>query len=297
MKITAIIATRGRPAKALAAIEALQLTASGKHDLEVVVACDDDDPADTANFFQAYGGIVRVDVAPRPAGVGECWNRVAKTVDADLMLLMGDDAVITTPLWDEVAAGLMSSRQWPHPDLALAALLDAASPGQATMFVMTPKWVRHFGLLDTRFPFWFADTAIAETYTFVAGEYVPFLPIECQMPPNGFNPRLRDMGLWWTLFASTRQERLERAATVRAELGIPTPANLDAIVQAHEDRDRRGYRDSLALIAAMPNRKPADDAYLAARHDALWYLVNKTNARHLTGDRSAYEFSIDCMEA
>ena len=272
MKLTAIIATRGRPAKALAAIEALQLTASGQHDLEIVVACDDDDPADTAGFFQAYGAPVRVDVAPRPAGVGECWNRVASTVDADLMLLMGDDAVITTPLWDQVIVEFFDRYPWPHPEIAVAALHDAASPGEATLFVMRPSWARHCGLLDTRFVFWFSDTALAETYAFISGQQIPFVDVAVASPGHGFNPRMRDMKLWWALFAATRAERLRTAADVRSRLGIPTPANLDALREIFELRDARSCRDSLTIVQAMHNRREPDENYLAARDAALAYL-------------------------
>ena len=295
MKLTIAMATRGRPDQAAASIAALRKRASGQHDIRVLLALDEDD-TDTQGWFRDDAS-VQMDVAPRPVGVGACWNRLVAKVTDGLIVHLPDDAVITTPLWDECASQLMSSRQWPHPDLALAALLDAASPGQATMFVMTPGWVRHFGFLDTRYPFWFADTAIAETYTFVAGKYVPFLPIEVQQPPGGFNPRLRDMGLWWTLFAATRQERLQRAEKVRADLGIPTPANLDAIVASHQARDVRGLKDSILLVRDMPNRKAPDDAYLAARTDALWYLETHDHARHLTGERTAYRFAIESMEA
>lgn len=296
MKIAAIIATRGRPAKALGAIEALRLTSSGKHDLEVIVACDDDDPADTAGFFSAYSGVT-VDVAPRPPGVGHCWNRVAHKVQADLVIHLPDDGLVMTPRWDAIALDLFDQYPWPHPDLAIAALLDTNSPGQATMFVFRPGWVRHCGFLDTRFPFWFADTAIQELWTFITGTPLPFLPITVELPKGVFNPRLRDMGLWWALFAASRQDRLQLAAKVRAELNLPRPGNLPEIVDQHQMRDVDAYPASEDIVRWMRGRKPPDAAYVDARTAALDYLRQHDAARHLTGERTAYQFAMDMMEA
>lgn len=295
MKITTIIATRGRPTKALAAIEALKVTASWANQLEVVVACDDDDPADTADFFRDVGGVT-VDCGPRPAGVGECWNRVAGKVKDGLILVLPDDGIVMTPRWDQKAVEFFGQHRWPHPDIAIGALQDTASPNQHTLFMLRPGWVKRCGLLDTRYPFWFADTALAETYSFISGHHMPFLPIVVAMPSDSFNPRLRDMGLWWSLFASSRQERLHLAQSVRWELDLPNPGNLADILAAHQARDLQGYKDSLLLIKAMPNRKAPDDAYRQARANALWYLLKHDNARHLTGEKRAYDFALDTME-
>lgn len=296
MKITAIIATRGRPQKALGAVEALKITASWANELEVVVACDDDDPADTATFFRDYGGVT-VDCGPRPAGVGECWNRVAAKVKDGLILILPDDGVMMTPRWDQKAVEFFDQHLWPHPDIAIAALQDTASPGEHTLFMLRPGWLKHSWLLDTRYPFWFADTAIAECYSFIAGKPMPFLPIVVATPSDSFNPRMRDMGLWWALFASTRLERMQNATIVRGELELPWPDNLTQLVEECQQRDLRAYKDSLLMIKAMPNRKPPDEKYVQARYAALAYLQQHDGARHLTGERTALEFAMDTMEA
>lgn len=295
MKVAVILATRGRPAKALAAIEALRILESGKHTVEVMLACDDDDPADSAGFFRAYDGVT-VDVAPRPAGVGECWNRLAEKVDADLVVHLADDALILNPSWDDTAVRLFGEFAWPHPDIAIAGMHDTNSPGQATLFVFRPGWVRHCGFLDTRFPFWFADTAIQELWTFVTGTTLPFLPLIVKLPKGDFNPRLRDMGLWWTLYAATRQERLQTAAKVRAALNLPRPDNLADIVAAHQSRDLQAYPDSVDLVRHMKHRKPPDEKYVSARYAALAYLQQHDAARHLTGEKTALEFALETME-
>lgn len=297
MKVAAILATRGRPAKALGAIQALQILASGQHEIDIVVACDDDDPADTAGFFASYGD-VRVDCAPRPAGVGHCWNRVAAKVQADLILAIPDDGLMLTPRWDAVAFDLFAQYPWPHPDIAVAALQDTNSPGQATLFCLRPGWIEQIGyLFDTRYPWWFADTCIQELWTFVTGTPLPFLPIVMKLPSGVYNPRLRDMGLWWALFASTRQERLQLAAKVRTALNLPRSDNLADIVAAHQSRDLKAYPDSVDLVRHMPNRKPPDEKYVAARYAALAYLQQHDAARHLTGDKTALQFAFDTMEA
>lgn len=294
--IAVILATRGRPRQALGVIEAMRLMQSSQHKVRIILACDDDDPADTAGFFSAYGDPdIVIACGPRPAGASACWNRcVPLATDADILMTMTDDALIHTPDWDAIIAHIFANHAWVAPEVAMAALQDSANPGQATLFVFRPGWFKHCGLFDERFPFWFSDTAIAETYSFITGEMMPLLPVNAALKPGVYNPRLREMKLWWTLYACTRLERLQTARRTRNALGLAEPPNLDQFVSAWQKRDVNGLPDSEHIVReCIPNPKPPDAAYNRARVAALEMLDRYPDcARHLTGDRTAVEFAL-----
>ena len=196
MNIVVILATRGRPRQALGVIEAMRLMQSGQHKVRVILACDEDDPADTAGFFSAYGDPdIVIECGPRPSGVGACWNRAVEKADADILMTLTDDALLVTPDWDAIITHIFENHQWVHPELAMSALNDTANPGQATLFVFRRSWYDHCGLFDERFPMWFSDTAISETYSFITGQGMPMLPVTAVLKPGVFNPRLRNMRL------------------------------------------------------------------------------------------------------
>ena len=294
--IAVILATRGRPRQALGVIEAMRLMQSGQHKVRVILACDDDDPADTEGFFSAYGDTdITIAVAPRPAGASACWNRcVPLATDADLLMTMTDDALIHTPDWDAIIVQGFDQFPWAAPEIAMAALQDSANPGQGTLFVFRPGWYARCGLFDERFPFWFSDTAISETYSFITGQMLPLVPVQAALKPGVYNPRLREMKLWWTLYACTRLERLETARTARLAFGLEEPPNLNEIVSAWQKRDVNGLPDSEVIVRDyIPHPKPPDEAYNRARAAALDYIRRYPRAAaHLSGDMDAIDIAL-----
>lgn len=297
MNLSIILATRGRPRQALGVIEAMRIMASGQHKLSFKIACDDDDPADTAGFFLTDFAAPYIGVYEwkRPTGVGACWNRVASLDDGDIIVALTDDAIIHTPNWDDIIARCFDKFPWAHPEVAMAALQDSANPGQATLFVFRPAWFRHCGLFDERFPFWFSDTAIAETYSFITGQGMALLPVNAALKSGVYNPRLREMKLWWTLYACTRLERLEMARRTREALGLAEPPDLAYIVSQWQKRDVDGLPNSEVIVRdCIPNPKPPDDAYNRARAAALDYIGQfpPDVANHLSGDMPALDFAL-----
>lgn len=273
MKIAAIIATRGRPHQAVGVIEGIRLMSSGEHEIRYIVACDDDCPADTAGFFSRYGDpSITIECGPRPAGVAACWNRCVCLTDADAIVTLPDDGLICTPLWDKGVNQIFRNHSWVHPDLKIGALNDLANPGQPTLFVIGRAWLERFKLFDERFPFWFSDTAIGEIYSFVTGQGMPILPINFAHRPGHWNPRMREMEIWWALYSATRKERLAMATTAREDLGLPTPPNLPDIIAMWEKRDREGLPASEEIVRQIMNPAPVDDRYLAAKAAALTYI-------------------------
>ena len=277
--IAVILASRGRPKRALGAILAMQVLASGEHDVRYILACDDDDPADTAGFFANFADpSIVVACGPRPSGASACWNRCVGLVDADIFVTMTDDAVMATANWDEAISYVFRHHTWVHPSLAMAALNDTANQGQATLFVFKRAWYDLCGLFDERFPMWFSDTAIAETYSFITGEMIGILPVTAVLKPDVFNPRLRDMRLWWQLYACTRLERIETARKARDALGLPKPDNLDELIDMWKRRDTKGLPDSEEIVRQMAVKKPPDERYMEAYRNAISYVQEHAHA-------------------
>lgn len=275
MRFGIIVATRGRPQQAAAVLESARMLASGDHEVRCILACDEDDPG-VAEFFKNYPGI-EVDCRPRPPGVAECWNRNMREGDCDAYMNLPDDGVISTPNWDRIAAKCYEGEGdevalFPTTDIGCFAWSDTANPGQPTILMMHRRWLDRAGYLDARFPFWFADTAMAETYSFVTGVTMPIVPqLIVAARPNRYNPRLRDMDFWWDFYIWTRRERMAKAAEIRDALGFKlNDAVITQAVQTWEQRDKAGREASLKIVEGRPPVIPS-----------VTYLKAKANAESL----------------
>ena len=291
MKIAALIATRGRPQQVVGIIESMRMLSTGDHEIEFLVACDEDDPASTKECLYNYilcgprkieGSIklrsifskgVKVYSGPRPIGPGSLWNRLAKLTDADAFITLPDDGIIATPRWDHCINWAWRNHNWAHPDLKIGGLRDAANPGQPTLFVIGRRWYELVGeLLDECYPFWFSDTAISEIYSFITGGGLPCLPIDVASKSGEWNPRLRKMKLWWTHYWLTRRERIETASRIRTELNLAAPPNLARLEALWEERDAGGLPNSEEIVRQIQNPAPLDARYLEAEHAAIEYV-------------------------
>jgi hypothetical protein len=280
MKIAALIVTRGKPQQVVGIIESMRMLATGDHELEFLVACDDDVPTTAVvlnDYFRRDMSVpalnASIDEKPRPIGVGSCWNRLAKLTDADALITLPDDGIIATPRWDHCISWAWRNHDWVHPDLKIGGLKDQANPGQPTLFVMGKRWVELVGeVLDARYPFWFSDTAIAETYSFITGSGLPMLPIEFASKGGKWNPRLRRMSLWWAHYGITRRERVWRAGLIRNELGLPMPSNLEELCNLWCKRDADGLPASEEIVRQIEKPAPLDERYLEAERAAIEYI-------------------------
>lgn len=271
MRFRVVIASRGRPHRAASVLECIKTFASGVHPVDYVVACDDDDPADTAGFFRDWPG-VRVDCRPRPEGLAELWNRNADG-DYDAILALPDDAWAVTSCWDAIAAK-MFEEAYPWLEIGVLSWHNVAQVGQPTVIMASRQWIDNAGFLDDRFPFWFADTAVAETFSFITGRTIPtpqYLLVT--QKPADYNPRLRDMDLWWDFYVATRKERLATAARMRDALGINLPdVVLQRVVDMWEARDREGRQAAKNIVDLAPAPLPPTEQYRTAKARAEAYL-------------------------
>lgn len=277
MKIAVIIATRGRPQKAGGVVECARDLLSGHHDVQFIVAHDADD-RDSVDYFASFRGITPY-VQPRPIGVGDVWNRAARAHLADLYLALTDDFWMSTPGWDAMMAhalvngidgNMLSTR------LGIIAFADPTQPAIAALFGMTARWVEANGFIfDARFPFWWGDSALVETAIFASGQGMPgTTSLRFASMPGNVNPRLRDMELWWALFAATRHERVETGRQIARQAGLPEidDYTMGALIAQCEERDRAGLQNVPAVMASIQHPKPPDAEYEAAKAAAEDYL-------------------------
>ena len=259
---------------------------SGRHEVEFVMALDEDDPQ-SVDYFASFTGITRY-VQPRPVGVGDCWNRAARAHAADFYLAIPDDAWIVSPGWDAFMVNALVHGIDGHmtaAQLGIVSWYDAQQPTIASVFGMSAAWIEANGFVyDPRFPFWFGDSALVETAIFATGQGMPGTSsLQFASMPGNVNPRLRDMDLWWALFAATRPERVATAQKIVRQSGLPviddyTMANL--IMQC-EERDARGVLEAPKVLSTIKHPTAPDAAYRAAKAAAEDYL---RSAQHLVGE-------------
>jgi hypothetical protein len=260
--------TRGNPKRAAAVIENAKALASGRHEINYIIGCDDDDPDTASYFYQNYSSKeITLSIANRPTGVGAVWNRCAALCKADIYCPFPDDVFIGMPKWDDYIVSL---------NRPLLAWNDLSNPGHCTLPIVTQEWLDLVGpLYDERFPFWFYDTCVAEIYSFVTGYHV-FIPSDLTLiSQKGRTQNLRELLFWWDLYVATRRERLALAARIRDKLGLKLSADhLSKTVEAWQRRDEIG-RASAARIQGQlsaEGQKPPSAEYLAARANAQNYM-------------------------
>ena len=265
MRFSVIIASRGKPEQVRTVAGACLMMASGEHEVEIVISCDEDDVNTYCAFASDCDLQTWVDCRPRPPGITECWNRCipgAVERGADVILALPDDGLMSCPNWDAHIAkymnGMMDTR------LGVMAIHDSANPGQATIILAHKDWVKMAGFFDQRYVFWWADTAIGELHSYVRGTGLPIIGNGgITTKPWNWNPRLRDMSFWWDFYGATRRERLKIAEIIRNELDLPTP-DLKTLVAQWQEHDRMGLIGGEEIVKAIPDPKPPDEAYWKA---------------------------------
>lgn len=228
MRIGCVLATRGRPKQAAAVIEVAKSLASGRHEIEFIVCCDDDD-----HETQAHLREYRQSIAPSPLYLGEVWNRGCTDLDADIYCPLPDDSFIACPDWDEFIV-----RQLSASPVKLIGWNDRANPGLMTLPIVGREWYEVAGLYPGIFPYWFYDTWVAEVYSFVTG-HVPYLPPELLLvAKKGTTQRMRDLAFWWDVYSKTRPDRLKEAERLRSHFNCKIAENrLTSAIDYWEMRD------------------------------------------------------------
>lgn len=269
MKIACILATRGRPERAAAAIEIANALSSVNHELRFIVCCDSDDTETILRF-----GDIELSVAPSPMSVAEVWNRgAALCPEADVICPMVDDSFIAAPDWDEI---IVSTFERLPPPLRVMAWNDTANRGLATLPIIGRQWYDAAGLYVGWFPYWFYDTWLAEVYSFVAG-FKPLIPESLLLTAKkGKTQRMRDLGFWWRFYSATRSDRLLEASRLRETFNLPdNKANREAMVRDWQERDEGMLSriDGMEALMTDGNSQMPSDKYLAVKAKAEAHLA------------------------
>ena len=280
MKIGCILPVRGEPLKAMAGIEIARELATGNHDIQYIIACDDDDYK-TIGTLQLLSSATTIYIAPKPLGYGDLWNRpIAEFLGApmDIYIPLSSDIFIAAPNWDALIVSALSKA--PPQGHGLIAWNDPSVPGTANVIVYSKGWVDLTGrLFPTHFPFWFIDTWVDETYSFVSGNTIPIIKELTLTGKRGKTRRLRDLEFWWQYFTALRPQREADAAAIRAKLQIKLdPEHLLKVRKFWEDRDARNRPILRQTEATQAYDNEPSEMYKLAKNNAEKHLASLQTA-------------------
>lgn len=275
MKITIPMASRGRPQGLLSVLTALDALATGNHTITYVLLIDDDD-ALTAKYVHQWfhaGLLPRMTYirsADRSRTVAARINEACEAFPADVYCPLPDDGYPLAQHWDGIFQGMR--------EMPAFAWLEVNAPGDATFIAVSERWRAATGrILPDYFPFWFADTWIAEVH------YLAFakgIGIVNQMPmggKRGVTRGMRDLEFWFRFFAAKRAERIEEAAKVAKAWGFTLREDeREAQLKTLAEGDA-WQKDRISVYAqkyAPPDEEPSE-AYKRAKTAAEAFMAER----------------------
>lgn len=218
MKITLALPSRGRPAGLLSVLTSLDALATGNHEITYAVIVDVDDYL-TCKCLQEWAdqGMladgVRVETGIRDKTVNARVNEAMVKYPADIYSQVVDDGFPLTQHWDALLHGAK--------DIPAFCWQEANDPTNATFLVITEKWRQTTGrFYPDYFPYWFADTWIAEVFNLAFGKPIGIINQLRMGGKRGTTTGMRDLEFWFRFFAFTRTERIAEAQLIRAAYGI-----------------------------------------------------------------------------
>lgn len=219
MRITVGIPSRNRPAGLLALLTTLDQLAVGFHDVLYAVVMDDEDYVTLEHFehWKKAGLLpqgVRAFVGERKKTVNARVNDAFSVCPGDVYSVVTDDQFPLTLHWDNIFYGC---RQLPA-----FCWTEATDPGNATFLCTSAKWYGVTGrFMPEYFPFWFADTWLAEVYKLAFGMPISVIDqLRMGHGKRGGTQGMRDLEFWFRFFAATRSERIEEAQKIADAYGV-----------------------------------------------------------------------------
>lgn len=218
MKITVAIPSRARPAGLLASITALDALATGHHEITYAVVVDDDDYVTLEQIehweksgmlpdgFQQVTGTRRMTVNARV-------NDAIARCPADWYLQSCDDIFPLTQHWDALMYGARS--------LPAYCWQEVNDPKNCTVLAISEKWRATVGrFYPEYFPFWFADTWLAEVFNLAFGKPIAVINQLQMGGKRGQTQGMRELEFWFRFFAVTRIERIREAQAIAKAWGM-----------------------------------------------------------------------------
>ena len=276
MKITVPIASRGRPAGLLAALTTLDALSTGNNEITYAVIVDTDDLltssclGDWEDRQMLPKGTV-IHLGPRSNTLNSRVNDVIAQHPADAYSSAVDDLFPLTQHWDAVyvAAKELPAYCW----------REMNDPGNATLLVISERWRKATGrYYPEYFPFWFADTWIAEVFMLAFGKLIPVIEGLSQGGKRGTTQGMRDLAFWFKFFAATRIERIEEAKRVCEAFGEKYVFRPEWLAKM-ENGDAFQLKKVPQFEAAFrANQGQPSDVYLQAKESAFKWLHDNTGA-------------------
>lgn len=191
-------------------LTALDQLAAGFHDVTYAVVLDDDDYV-TLEQWQHWKrsgmlpGNVREFIGSRDRTLNARMNDAYRQCEAEIYSQVADDQFPLTLHWDAILYGCRK--------LPAFAWTEATDPNNATFLVVSQKWFETTGRYTVEhFPFWFADTWLAEVYWLAFGMPISVIEqLRMGHGRRGGTHGMRDVPFWFKFFAATRVERIDEA--------------------------------------------------------------------------------------
>jgi hypothetical protein len=212
----------------LSVLTSLNALATGNHEITYAVLVDEDDP-DTVYDLKNWCDLGRLPGVVPMVDSGKLinarFNDACRAHPADWYVQMCDDSFPLTQNWDDLVHG--ASRVLPA-----FGIQDINDPDNITYPTVGSKWFETLGrFYPEYFPFWFADTWIAEVFGLAFAK--PF-PIVNQLQIGGKRGQthgMRELEFWFRFFAVTRGERIEEAKAIASAWGFTVDPLKDRIEQ------------------------------------------------------------------
>lgn len=208
MKISLLIASRGRPVELLRTLRETDKRIANIEDTTISVALDDDDDL-LPEKLESHSHL-KWDVAAREDSLGAKYNRAARNAPADIYILGADDNIFLTPGWDDLVREKMAEFT-DGLGFVYFGRLDGALP---TQMAAPHRLIEEQGFLfPEHFPVWFHDTWIDEIAHACGRILWAKIDIE-EIGGRGKSRGVREVAFWAALFDGLRAHRLATAESL-----------------------------------------------------------------------------------
>jgi hypothetical protein len=211
VKLSLLIASRGRPTELLRTIREIDRRVAKPDDLTISVALDLDDGSnpeapETRSHLVWH-------VGEREDSLGAKYNRAARYAPAQTYVLGSDDNIFTADGWDE----LIRQRMLEFPanfGFVYFGRLDGTLP---TNMALPHRLIERQGFLFPEFwPVWFHDTWVDEIAHMTGRILWASVDVE-EIGGRGKSRGVRDIAFWAMLFDATRNYRTQVATELSRE--------------------------------------------------------------------------------
>jgi hypothetical protein len=270
MNITVIIPSRKRVRGLSAVLTSLHNLESGKHNVQYIVGCDEDDKATInlcAMIQRDMPNKFSYKVGPRPKTLGGLVNHLAELVPGEVYTALCDDLICTTPHWDKLIAEAVMLKPygvfwWKN-----------AFEFLVTYAIVTERWRQAAGgIFCGHFPYWFEDLWLFEQWTMATDEEA--LGVNCCIAEKMTGTiRMRELSFWCDFFNKTRTHRVTQSKEIAARLGLSEPKKSGEFAEIMaKGIAARMTPELIEQIERQGDASSPEESYLAAKADAIKML-------------------------